>query len=93
MLNIKRKFSIALLLSVFFMVSVNAQKFNKFDANGKRTGVWKKFYDNGKIRYSGVFKNGKEIGSFKFYSKKSSSQPVIVKNFLMIPLLLSFTMN
>ena len=64
MLNIKRKFSIALLLSVYFMISVNAQNFNKFDANGKRTGVWKKFYDNGKIRYSGVFKNGKEIGSF-----------------------------
>ena len=81
MLNIKRIFSTAFLLSVFFTTSIQAQKLNQFDANGKRTGVWKKFYDNGKIRYSGEFKNGKEIGVFKFYKITSSSQPVIVKKY------------
>ncbi|OCK42751.1 hypothetical protein BA195_07515 [Tenacibaculum soleae] len=81
MLNIKRIFSIALLLSVFFTISIQAQKLNQFDSNGKRTGVWKKFYDNGKIRYSGTFKNGKEIGVFKFYKITSSSQPTIIKEY------------
>ncbi len=82
MLNIKRIFSTILLLSVFFIASIEAQKLNKFDTNGKRTGVWKKFYDNGKIRYSGEFKNGKEVGVFKFYTVTSSSQPTIVKTFI-----------
>lgn len=81
MLNIKRIFSTVLLLSVFFIASVEAQKLNQLDANGKRTGVWKKFYDNGKIRYSGAFKEGKEIGVFKFYNITSSSIPVIIKNY------------
>ena len=63
------------------MTSTEAQKLNKLDANGKRTGVWKKFYDNGKVRYFGEFKDGKEIGTFKFYSRISSSKPVIVKMF------------
>ncbi|CAM1333595.1 toxin-antitoxin system YwqK family antitoxin [Tenacibaculum aestuariivivum] len=82
MLNIKRIFSIILLLATFFIVSVKAQNINKFDANGSRTGVWKKFYNNGKIRYTGKFKNGKEIGVFKFYAKTSSLQPAIVKTYV-----------
>lgn len=82
MLNIKRIFSTVLLLSVFFMVSIEAQKLNKLDANGKRTGVWKKNYDNGKIRYSGAFKDGKEVGVFKFYNITSSTIPTIVKTFV-----------
>ncbi|WP_275316090.1 toxin-antitoxin system YwqK family antitoxin [Tenacibaculum bernardetii] len=82
MLNIKRIFSTVILLSVFFVVSVEAQKLNKLDVNGKRTGVWKKNYDNGKIRYSGTFKNGKEIGVFKFYNITSSTIPTIIKTFV-----------
>ena len=81
MLNIKRIFSTALLLSFFFTISIQAQKINQLDVNGKRTGVWKKFYDNGKIRYSGQFINGKEVGVFKFYTINSSSQPSIVKKY------------
>ena len=81
MLIIKRIFFTTLLLSVFFTISIQAQKLNQFDAYGKRTGVWKKFYDNGKIRYSGEFRNGKEIGVFKFYKITSSSQPVIEKKY------------
>lgn len=81
MLNIKRIFSTALLLSVFFIGAIKAQKLNKLDANGKRTGIWQKKYDNGNVRYSGEFKAGKEIGTFKFYSVRSSSQPTILKIF------------
>lgn len=46
----------------------SAQTVNKFDANGARDGVWKKNFENTDVlRYEGTFKNGKEIGVFKFY--------------------------
>jgi antitoxin component YwqK of YwqJK toxin-antitoxin module len=40
---------------------------NKLDANGKKTGVWKKYYENGKLWYEGSFKDGKPIGFMKRY--------------------------
>jgi antitoxin component YwqK of YwqJK toxin-antitoxin module len=57
-----------------------SQKTNQFNANGKRDGIWKKYYDNGDVRYEGEFKNGKEIGTFTFYNQ-GSSYPAIVKIF------------
>ena len=59
----------------------NAQKINQFDKNKKRTGVWKKYHPNKKIRYTGQFKNGKEIGVFNFYDATTSKRPVIIKSF------------
>ncbi|WP_428740531.1 toxin-antitoxin system YwqK family antitoxin [Tenacibaculum sp.] len=83
MINIKRIFSTTLLLSVFFMTTAQAQKINQFDAEGKRDGVWKKYYDDNvnKIRYSGQFKNGKEVGTFKFYERNSYGVPSMTKDF------------
>lgn len=67
---------------VFSFHGLSAQeKINQLNANGKRTGVWKKHYNNGKIRYVGQFKNGKEIGVFKFYSALSSAHPIAIKTF------------
>jgi antitoxin component YwqK of YwqJK toxin-antitoxin module len=59
----------------------NAQKTNQFNANHKRTGVWKKYHPNKRIRYTGKFENGKEIGVFKFYDITTSETPVIIKTF------------
>ncbi|CAL2082177.1 Antitoxin component YwqK of the YwqJK toxin-antitoxin module [Tenacibaculum sp. 190524A02b] len=81
MINIKRILPLLLIGVIFFTKNVYSQKINQFDANGKRTGVWKKLYKNGEIRYQGQFKNGKEVGVFKFYSITSPSQPVIIKEF------------
>ncbi|OSY88258.1 hypothetical protein WH52_05625 [Tenacibaculum holothuriorum] len=81
MLNIKRKYSITVLTVLFFVIHSQAQKINQFDANGKRTGVWKKFYKNNKLRYQGQFKNGKEVGVFKFYAVGSPYFPSITKDF------------
>ena len=62
--------------------SANAQsKVNQFDENGKRDGVWEKFYDNNRVRYQGKFLHGKETGTFKYFSAASSEFPVIVKNY------------
>jgi antitoxin component YwqK of YwqJK toxin-antitoxin module len=57
------------------------QSTNQFDKNGKRHGIWKKEFNNGRIRYQGEFKNGKEIGVFNFYSAELSDFPVITKNY------------
>ena len=82
MINIKRLFFISTLLSCFFITSnLNAQKINQFDNNKKRTGIWKKYHPNKRIRYTGQFKNGKEVGVFKFYHITTSKFPSILKTF------------
>ena len=82
MINIKRLLFVSTLLSCFFITShLNAQKINQFDKNKKRTGVWKKYYPNKRIRYTGQFKNGKEVGVFKFYDITTSEFPTILKTF------------
>lgn len=82
MINIKRVGFILIFFTCFFLsLKCNAQKINQFDKNKQRTGIWKKFYKNQKIRYEGQFKNGKEIGVFKFYDASSSQNPIIIKKF------------
>lgn len=82
MLNIKRLLYIFSFLGCFFLSNqVFSQKINRFDENGKRTGIWKKFYPNKRIRYSGEFENGKEVGVFKFYDITESKRPVVIKTF------------
>ena len=82
MITSKRLFFVVALLVCFFLCnSSNAQRVNQFDENKQRTGVWKKYYPNKRIRYVGEFKNGKEVGVFKFYDITNSKQPVIIKTF------------
>ena len=80
MINIKRVF-IVLLISVVFLPTAVAQKINRLDANGKRHGIWKKYYANKRIRYQGQFRNGREIGVFKFYDVTHSNFPTAIKEF------------
>jgi len=75
-------------LITFFLVFsiatgfISAQEINQMDANGKRQGVWKKTYPNTKqLRYEGQFKDGKEIGVFKFYCENCGKQPYAIKDF------------
>ena len=63
------------------MSDFQAQKINQFNANKKRTGVWKKYYSNKRIRYVGEFENGKEVGVFKFYDITTSDHPIIIKSY------------
>lgn len=73
--------------SVFFLFFfipflILAQEFNKFDAQGKRHGFWEKRYDSGRVRYSGTFEHGKEVGEFLFYENKIiNNYPSIRKMF------------
>lgn len=69
-------------VAVFFAIeNTYAQRYNQFDANGKRTGLWKKYHSNRRVRYIGNFKKGKEVGVFKFYSMNSSKHPVAIKTY------------
>ena len=82
MINIKRLFFVSVFFMCFLSVkTLNAQRINQFDENKKRTGVWKKYYSNKRLRYVGQFKDGKEIGTFKFYSINYSRFPEAIKVF------------
>lgn len=49
--------------------SIYAQeKINQVDADGKKQGLWKGFFEQSKrLRYQGMFKNGVEVDTFKYY--------------------------
>lgn len=67
---------------IFFPIYGNAQeKINQLDAKGRKTGIWKKYHNNNRIRYEGQFEADKEIGVFKYYSILSSDHPIIIKTF------------
>lgn len=74
--------------SLFFLLillvsgtAMAQEKINQLDEQGRRTGVWKKYYDNKNIRYEGQFEAGKEIGVFKYYAELNSEHPILVKTY------------
>jgi len=74
------RFIIPLFLFVFSFG--NAQDINQMDTNGKRHGVWKKYFPNTKqLRYEGAFEHGKEVGTFKFYCEECGAKPAAVQEF------------
>ncbi|WP_034258988.1 toxin-antitoxin system YwqK family antitoxin [Altibacter lentus] len=68
---------------IFTSMSSFAQDdINQVDAEGKRHGVWKKYYPNSKqLRYEGTFDHGKEVGTFKFYCEECKENPSAVKEY------------
>ena len=55
------------LFIIFFNISVFGICQNNFNQNGLREGVWLGYHENGKIKFKGHFKNGKETGVFNYY--------------------------
>lgn len=71
-----------LALTLLFITEFYAQRVvNQFNSNGEKTGKWEKKYANGNYRYKGQFLNGKEIGTFYFYTEFNSATPAIIKEF------------
>lgn len=94
MIKIKRVFILSLLMSCFFVIeNTSAQevdtkvdvkeeaKVNAVDKDGKRHGNWKKYYSNGRLRYTGNFVHGKEVGIFMYFPMTHSDNPSIIKVF------------
>jgi len=69
--------NIFLILFVFLGQTVVAQPFNQTDAQGHKTGKWKKVYSNGKIRYTGQFKKGLPQGVFKYYNSNGQLTSIL----------------
>ncbi|MGC8865582.1 MAG: toxin-antitoxin system YwqK family antitoxin [Bacteroidales bacterium] len=59
-------------------LSVNAQEsINQTDAQGKKQGIWKKTFPNGKIRYEGRFEQGIPVGEFKHYHENGKLKAIV----------------
>ncbi len=80
-MEMARRFFIFVFL--FGSISAHAQEdINQVDAQGKRHGVWKKYFEGSKqLRYEGTFEHGSEVGIFKFYCETCKDQPMVVKDF------------
>ncbi len=64
-----RKF-LAILPAILIYTSIFAQEMpiNKFDREGKKTGLWENYYESGKIKSHGSFKQGHPVGEMlKYY--------------------------
>jgi len=78
----KNQFKIFIVLIFITQLFWAQTAINKFDSNGKRHGVWKKYYKiNNKLRYSGQFNHGKEMGVFKYYDINNDVKPVVIRVF------------
>ena len=61
-------FLFALFFSASFGFAQNGN-WNITNAKGEKVGQWRDFYENGKLRYTGQFKEGQPYGTFRnFYS-------------------------
>lgn len=70
------------LLLIFFMFSCSALQaqegtYNQKDANGKKTGNWRGYYPDGKLRYEGQFKSDAPFDVFKFYFQTGEVKTVM----------------
>lgn len=62
--------------------AIYAQDINRVNAQGQREGAWIGYFpQTNHLRYEGSFKNGKEIGVFKFYADEPVEKLVATKEF------------
>ncbi|MFW5832318.1 MAG: toxin-antitoxin system YwqK family antitoxin [Prolixibacteraceae bacterium] len=68
-------FSTLIILLLPFLL---AAQINQTDAEGRRHGLWKKQYPNGRLMYEGCFRHGKPVGEWKRYHEGGQTKAVIV---------------
>jgi antitoxin component YwqK of YwqJK toxin-antitoxin module len=70
------------LFIVLFCSTAQAQNWNQLDEQGKKHGPWRGFHEKSNfLRYEGEFKNGLEIGEFKFYEDSKAKRIIATRNF------------
>jgi len=58
-----------IIFSFILSFNINAQpNVNKLDDQGRKTGKWLSYHPGGKKKYEGTFREGYEIGTFKFWN-------------------------
>ena len=66
---IKQKLILTLFFTIILTTAIAQKSVNQFDKDGQRNGLWtKNYHKTDQKRYEGVFKYGKEIDSFKYYT-------------------------
>ena len=71
-----------LIFLLFFNLIFGQSDFNKLDANGKKHGLWKGFFDESKrLRFEGTFDHGIENGIFKFYDDTRAADIIATRTF------------
>ena len=82
--DFKMKLVFCFFFGIFFGIypAFAQSDINQYDENGKRHGVWKKYFSNSQqLRYEGEFDHGKEIGTFKYYCEECNDVPTITREF------------
>lgn len=51
-------------------IIISKNRINRYDNNGKRSGTWKIYHPNGKVKLISYYKNGKLEGYLKEYNEK-----------------------
>lgn len=46
------------------------EEYNRYDSNGQKTGAWREYYPNGKLKTEENYKNGQKFGISKTYNEK-----------------------
>ena len=77
------KHLILLGLLPLFLIRVQAQEFsdshiNKADKEGRRQGVWRLYDDDGNLKFTGEYYNGKPVSDFKFYYPSGKLKALII---------------
>ena len=74
-------FSLVLVFACFSLINVNAQSdpsFNQKNEKGQKTGKWKGYHKNGKLRYVGQFSNDTPVDTFFHYFPSGELQTVLI---------------
>lgn len=69
------------LLVVFpLLLSAQNQSINQVDEQGRKQGVWKKYYDSTatKLRYTGTFSNNEPVDTFFYYYRTGDLQSLMI---------------
>lgn len=70
---------VGLMLALMLInLETNAQEaLNQTDAQGRKQGIWKKTYPNGKLRYEGRFEQGIPVGEFRHYHENGKLKALV----------------
>ena len=76
------KISLIILLLLSYVATFSQEKINQLDSKGKKDGVWKGIFEESKRpRYEGTFKNGIEVGIFKYFDDTKAQTVIATREF------------
>lgn len=76
------KIGLLILLVLSYTQTFGQEISNQLDSNGKKDGIWKGIFENSKRpRYEGTFKNGVEVGTFKYFDDTQAQTVIATRVF------------